>query len=330
MSSILTDSFGRTIDYLRISVTDRCNFRCIYCMPPEGIPTLPREEILTFEEIARVARIFLKLGGRRLRITGGEPLLRKNVVELVEQLAGLPKLKDLALTTNGFFLSKLAQPLKDAGLQRINISLDSLDHTQFSKLTKCSKFEDVWEGIEQALTADLKVKINVVIMKGINEKEILRFGGLAKNSSIEVRFIEFMPLCGTGWRPEWVFPIKEVRDLLKENFTLAPIPRGQEVAESYRIENGKGNVGFIASLTEPFCDSCSRLRLTADGKLRSCLFSNAEVELKPWLRGAEPVDEMIERIIIQAVRSKPAGHGMTYPITTKNPEELPKIRFVGG
>lgn len=324
---ILIDSFGRTIDYLRISVTERCNFRCVYCMPPEGIPHLSRDAILTFEEITRVARLFLEMGGRKLRITGGEPLVRSGVADLAAQLAKLPGLKELGLTTNGFHLKELARPLKEAGLKKINISLDSLRPSRFEELTRCSQFEKVWAGIEQAVLVGLKTKINVVVLKGISEEEVLGFGDLARRLPIEVRFIEFMPLCGTGWHPEWMLPLSEIRTLLKNHHPLIPLPRGSEVAESYRIEGGEGRLGFIASMTEPFCHNCSRMRLTAEGKLRPCLFSNLEIDLKPWLRGGWP-DTDIMATILEAVQKKPVGHQITFPI--QDAAQLPKIRFVGG
>ena len=197
-SNLLVDTFGRSIRYLRISVTDRCNFQCVYCMPPEGIPRLARENILTLEEISRVGRLFINMGGKKIKITGGEPLLRKNLTELIKNLAGLPGLDDLGLTTNAYFLKDLAKPLKEAGLKRINISLDSISPSRFLKLTRCSQFEKVWEGIEEALTVGLKTKINVVVMKGISPEEILAFGKMAERLPIDIRFIEFMPLFGMG------------------------------------------------------------------------------------------------------------------------------------
>ena len=210
----LVDSFGRPLDYLRLSVTDRCNFQCIYCLPPEGISHAPKEDILTFEEITRVARIFLQMGGKKIRITGGEPLVRHDLPELVGMLASLAGLKELALTTNGFYLKENVLPLKEAGLQTVNISLDSVRPSRFSTLTGCGQFEKVWGGVEAALTAGLETKINVVVLKGISEEEITSFGEMAEKLPITVRFIEFMPLCGTGWHPQWMLPLKDVRNCL--------------------------------------------------------------------------------------------------------------------
>lgn len=326
-SNLLVDSFGRRINYLRVSVTDRCNFQCVYCMPPEGIPHLHKEKILTLEEIFRVGKLFIKMGGKKIKITGGEPLLRKNLTELIKNLAGLPGLDDLGLTTNGYFLKELAKPFKEAGLKRINVSLDSMSPSRFTKLTRCSQFETVWEGIEEALAVGLKTKINVVVMKGISPEEILAFGKMAKRLPIEVRFIEFMPLCGSGWHPEWMLPIRIVRDLLQENFDLQPLLRHSQVAQTFEIRGGEGRLGFIASLTEPFCENCSRIRLTSEGKLRLCLFSNIEIDLKPLLRENGTDGDLMEAIAL-AVQRKPIGHQIDPSF--KNGCELPRIRFVGG
>lgn len=325
--SLLKDSFGRTIDYLRISVTDRCNFRCVYCMPPEGIALLPHEDVLTFEEITRVARIFLEMGGRKIRLTGGEPLVRKNIVELVAMLARLRGLKNLGLTTNGFYLKELAKPLKEAGLEGVNVSLDSLRADRFATLTHSPEFEKVWEGIGEALLAGLKTKINVVAIQGMSEEEVLAFGEMATRLPVEIRFIEFMPLCGTGWHPEWIFPLKKIRETLQRKFQLIPLLRRSEVAQTYQIPQGRGVIGFIASMSEPFCHRCSRLRLTANGKLRPCLFSNLEIDLKPWLRGGWP-DSDIRAAILEAIWQKPMGHGIRFPL--HDASQLPRIRFVGG
>lgn len=321
------DSFGRTIDYLRISVTDRCNFRCVYCLPPEGLVLKDRDDLLTFEEIQRVATLFLKMGGRKLRLTGGEPLMRKNVAELVQMLTPLPGLASLGLTTNGTHLEELAESLHQAGLKNINVSLDSVRPSRFAELTGSSQFEKVWRGIEKALTVGLKVKINVVALKGIAEQELVAFGDMAMRLPVEIRFIEFMPLCGTGWHPEWMIALKEIRNFLIDRFDLKPLPRRSEVAQSYSLPNGKGRLGFIASLSEPFCDACSRLRLTADGKLRPCLFSNLEFDLKQKLRGGWS-DEDVMETLREVIWQKPAGHGISLPI--RDGRELPRIRFVGG
>lgn len=334
MARALIDSFGRTIDYLRISVTDRCNFRCLYCMPTEGIPILSRGDILSFEEITRVARIFLSMGGKKLKLTGGEPLTRKDIEVLVTQLAHLDGLEDLGLSTNGFHLKELAPPLFKAGLKRVNVSLDSMNPSRFAKLTcmATSKgpllgWKKVWEGIQKALQVGLQLKINVVVMKGITDEELTDFGKLAQEYPVAIRFIEFMPLCGTGWHPEWMLPLKTIEDFFREHYDLLLLRRGSSTAKTYQLKEGKGKIGFIASMTEPFCDHCSRLRLTADGKLRPCLFSNEVLDLKNTLRHGA-TDEEIEGFIKEAIWKKPKGHGISPQIPTAL--ELPRIRAFGG
>lgn len=328
MAHRLMDSFGRVLDYLRISVTDRCNFRCVYCALPAGFSYLPKPDILSIDEIARVARVFLEMGGKKIRITGGEPLLRKDLVDLVRQLAVLPGLKILALTTNGYFLEKLAAPLQRAGLQHINVSIDSLKTERFAELTLCNQLEKVWRGVEESLSVGLKVKLNAVAIQGLNPDEILEFGQLAYRLPLEVRFIEYMPLNGAGWNPEKFLPLREVRENLQRHFTLIPMVRGSEVAQSYKIAGGKGTIGIIASMTEPFCERCSRLRLTSDGQLRPCLFSNVEIDLRSLLR-AGGSDEEIQTRIERAVQHKPQGHGIKNPLE-QSALSLPRIQSFGG
>ncbi|OGQ58531.1 MAG: cyclic pyranopterin phosphate synthase MoaA [Deltaproteobacteria bacterium RIFCSPLOWO2_02_FULL_50_16] len=327
---LLTDTFGRTLSYLRISVTDRCNFRCVYCLPPEGIPLLPGKDILSFEEILRISSLYLKMGGERIRLTGGEPLLRRNIVDLVSGLSRLPGLKDFSLTTNGYYLEDFAGSLKEAGLQRVNISLDSLYPDRLAQLTSCREFKKIWRGIEKALDMGLRTKINVVALNGLKKEEIIAFGWMAKKYPLEVRFIEFMPLCGTGWHPEWVLPLYRVKEVVERHFSLKSLPRRREVAESYEIQDGRGRIGFIASMTEPFCHDCSRLRLTSDGKLRPCLFSNIEVDLKTQMRRGA-TDETLKGLLSRAVFLKPMGHGIgDVHHSSVDPQALPSIRFVGG
>ena len=325
--SPLIDTFGRHIDYLRISVTDRCNFQCVYCVPAEGWPLMSKEKLISFEEIARVAKLFLQLGGRKIRLTGGEPLLRKDVATLVSMLSSLPGLKELGLTTNGFHLKALAKDLKEAGLQTVNVSLDSLDPSRFAQLTGSTQFSRVWEGVEETLRLGFKTKMNAVVLKGITDQEILDYGRLVQNFPLEVRFIEFMPLCGSGWHPEWMHPIREVRQVLQKHFDLVELPRGSNVAQTFEIKNGRGKIGFIASMTESFCSDCSRLRLTSEGKLRSCLFSNEEIDLRPFFQEDKAERKIVEKIK-EAVRKKPVGHNSYRELPQAL--ELPRIRFVGG
>lgn len=330
-TDLLIDSFGRKIDYLRISVTDRCNFRCLYCMPKEGIPLLPHDDLLSFDEITSIAAQFLEMGGTKLKITGGEPLVRKGIENLVFRLARLPGLKDLGLTTNGFHLGDLALPLFQAGLKRVNVSLDSMNPDRFAALTLSSGWHRVWEGIQKVLEVGFKLKVNVVAMKGITDAELSEFGRLAAACPVDIRFIEFMPLCGTGWHPEWRIPLKGIEDYFREHYELIPMPRRSATAKTYQLAGGVGRIGFIASMSQPFCDHCSRLRLTADGKLRNCLFSNETVDLRKTLRSGLSVEEFdseIKILIRKAVWRKPEGHKISPHIGSAF--ELPRIRAIGG
>ena len=315
--------------YLRLSVTDRCQFRCLYCMPPEGITTLPRQDYMTPEEMESLVRAVAEMGIWRLRLTGGEPLLRKDIVSLVARFSAIPGIVDLALTTNGERLPALAFDLKQAGLQRINISLDSLDPKRFQELTFSDSFHKVWKGIERSLEVGLQVKINVVAMKGITEEEIDGFARMAFLYPLEVRFIEFMPLCGTGWKPELVLPIEEIRSRIASQYRMKPLVRGSEVAESYNVGGGKGKVGFIASMTEPFCGTCSRIRLSATGKIQLCLFSPLQYDLLPILRRSATIEEIQEEVK-RVVLRKPASHPWVEKEPTARPEENAMIRSIGG
>ncbi|HKY64614.1 MAG TPA: GTP 3',8-cyclase MoaA [bacterium] len=326
----LFDSQGRRITYLRLSVTDRCQFRCVYCLPPEGIASLPKSDYLTPEQMERLVRALAEMGVWRLRLTGGEPLLRRDIVSLVARFSSIPRIRDLALTTNGERLPELAADLKAAGLMRVNVSLDSLDPARFRELTLSGSFERVREGIFRALEAGLKVKVNVVAMRGISEAEIDDFVELAYAHPLEVRFIEFMPLCGGGWSREASLPIAGLRSRAAERRRLIRIPRNGEVAESYALAGGKGRVGFIASMTEPFCSTCSRIRVGATGKVRLCLFSKLEYDLKPALAAGADTAEL-QREIRRAVSRKPASHPWA-AVSKKHPrpEESGLIRSVGG
>lgn len=309
----LTDRHGRVISHLRISLTDQCNFRCVYCLPPEGVNTLSKQWHLTNDEIVYLARIFCGMGVTKLRLSGGEPLLRADIVELVRSLSEVRGMECLALTTNGSFLKNLAKPLSEAGLKRINISLDSLDEKNFSKMTLKNSFREVLLGLDEALHLGFPVKINVVVMKGMNDHEMDAFLDFAVTSGVEeVRFIEFMPLCGTGWKPQYVFSLQPIIRKIKERDGAVPIPIPHEtgsVAKSFIIRRqGKmGRVGFITTLSNPFCGQCSRIRLSVDGFLRPCLFSHEGVALKNLLRaGAE--EKKIIQAIWQAVARKKSGN----------------------
>lgn len=306
----LVDPFGRTVRDLRISVTDRCNFRCQYCMPAEGMKWLPREDILSFEEIERFARICVsRFGFNGIRLTGGEPLVRAHLPELVERLAGLGV--DLALTTNGATLRLHAAALVAAGLKRINISLDSLQRERFTELTRRDELDRVLDGVDAALEAGLQpIKINVVMMRGINDDEIVDFANYGREKDVTVRFIEFMPLdAGDVWTDRLVVPADEIIKTIGEAFPIEPVVRGNEPAERWRYSDGNGEVGVIASVTKPFCGNCDRVRLTAEGQFRTCLFSVDEFDMRSLLR-SEANDEAIADAISAAVGTKWAGHSI--------------------
>lgn len=325
----LQDSFGRQITYLRLSVTDRCSFRCVYCLPPEGIPLLRQQEYLTPDQMENFVKMVALMGVWRLRLTGGEPLQREDIVSLVARFSAIPGIRDLALTTNGERLSELAAPLKEAGLNRVNISFDSLEPERFRKITGSGSFFKVWSGVLRALEAGLQVKINVVLLNGMSEGEIDRFAALAYGLPLEVRFIEFMPLCGTAWKKEMVLPIKTVRDRIALRYRLTPLSRGTEVAESFSMDGGKGKIGFIGSMTEPFCSKCSRIRMSATGKIQLCLFSNAQINFRPLLE-EEVSPEERAREIRRIVMGKPAEHPWVGGRAKPDPRENAPIRSIGG
>ena len=306
----LIDPYGRTVRDLRISVTDRCNFRCQYCMPAEGMTWLPRNELLTFEEIERFARVCVEhFGFDGIRLTGGEPLVRAHLPKLVERLASLEV--NVALTTNGATLRLHAQSLADAGLSRINISLDSLQRDRFLELTRRDELDRVLDGIDAAIEAGLApVKINAVMMRGINDDEILDFARFGRERNVFVRFIEFMPLeAGDVWNDKVVVPADEIIETLRAEFDLEPIVRGSEPAERWKYADNSAEIGVIASVTKPFCATCDRVRLTAEGQFRTCLFAIDEFDMRAVLRG-ELNDTALVKEIERAVGTKWAGHSI--------------------
>ncbi len=268
----LVDGWGREIKSLRVSVTDKCNFRCRYCMPAEGLEWLEREELLSFEEIARLVRILAAMGVDEVRLTGGEPLVRRDVPTLVEQLAAIPGVDDLSLTTNGVLLDRLAGPLVEAGLKRLNVSLDSLSHVRFSEITRRDALDRVLAGLEEAERyPELRpIKINCVAMRGFTEEEIPALAELARRKPYVVRFIEFMPLdADESWRGDDVLTGGEIRAAIEERWPLVEIPaKASSTARRFRFADGPGEIGFVNPVSEPFCSSCDRIRLTADGQLR--------------------------------------------------------------
>lgn len=312
----LADSYQRPINYLRISVTDRCNLRCIYCMPPEGIPLLPHEDILRYEEIALVASAAADLGITKVRLTGGEPLVRAGIADLVAMLARIKGIDDISLTTNGVLLERYAAELKRAGLHRVNVSLDTLRSKRFQKITRAAKLDEVLSGIEVAKKVGLNpVKVNMVVIRGTNDEEIEHFALLTISDGWHVRFIEFMPFLEKGKKNRFLVPVSEMMARIKALGKLEPSPaNGVGPAKYYRFLGAKGTIGFISPVTECFCQECNRLRLTADGKLRPCLFSDEEVDLREPLRQGAGVGE-IKRLIQQAVSRKPEKHKLLAGVT---------------
>ncbi len=321
MAEALVDSYSRVVRDLRISVTDRCNFRCQYCMPEEGMVWLPRQEILTFEEIERVARVCVeRFGVDSIRLTGGEPTVRAHLPVLVAKLAALhvggaqdAPGPDLAMTTNAASLRLLADDLFQAGLRRLNISCDSLQRERFLAITKRDALESVLDGIKAALAAGFSpVKLNCVLMRGINDDEVVDFARFGREHGVRVRFIEFMPLDASDqWSANRVVPGAEIVAAVNEVFPLEPVgQRGSAPAERYRFLDGKGEIGVIASVSEPFCGACDRIRLTAEGQLRNCLFAVDETDLRPILRGGGSDDDLAEAIKAN-VAGKWAGHSIS-------------------
>jgi len=309
----LSDSFQRPINYLRISVTDRCNLRCIYCMPSEGVALAPHSQILSYEEIKNVATAATELGISKIRLTGGEPLIRLGIVGLVKMLADIKGIDDLSLTTNAILLEQYAAELKEAGLKRVNISLDTLDKEKFEKITRIGTLEQTLAGIRAAHKAGLEpVKINVVAMHGINDDEIADFAKITRERSWHVRFIELMPFEGNKAASQWFMPRPEIEQLVRATGDLEPVfdQTGHGPAKYFRFQNAKGTVGFISSVTEHICMSCNRLRLTADGRLRPCLLSDNEIDMRVPLRNGASNDEL-KKLIEQAVANKPKGHELS-------------------
>ncbi len=306
-------------------MTDRCNFRCTYCMPAEGMAWKPRDELLTFEEIERVARVCVeRFGFDSIRLTGGEPTVRAHLPRLVQQLSGLAV--DLAITTNGALLSTLAEPLRQAGLDRINVSLDSLRRDRFAALTRRDELPAVLAGIRTAVAAGFApVKVNVVVVRGGNDDEVVDLARFGRDEGVQVRFIEFMPLDADGrWGTGSVMPSAEVVEQIAAAFPLERVGRGHDPAERYRYLDGGGEIGVIGSVTEPFCSSCDRVRLTADGQLRACLFSTEEVDLRAVLRGGGGDDDLADAVA-ETVAGKWAGHGITAVDFTRPTRSMSEI-----
>ena len=333
MGATLKDSYNRTIRDLRVSVTDRCNFRCFYCLPHGEPPIAPKEQMLSYEEIEYVCDIFVELGIEKIRLTGGEPMMRRDIETIISKLAVLKAkgLLDLALTTNGYFLPDRAQSLKEAGLDRITISLDSLKRDVFKQMTGVDVLDRVLSGIEAAKQAGLQpIKINAVIVRGHNEDEVADFAAFAREHDVKMRFIEFMPLdSGHEWAREQVVSGREIRERINDQFPLVPVDayRESETSSRYRFADGApGEIGIIAPVTEPFCGACSRIRLTADGQIRTCLFSTIEHSLRDVVRTGATRPEIIDFIETVVMKKEPRHYindpGFVAPSRT--------MSFIGG
>jgi cyclic pyranopterin phosphate synthase len=307
----LLDPLGRTINYLRLSVTDRCNLRCTYCMPEEGIGKVAHGAILSYEDLYEIAQAAVSLGIDKIRITGGEPLVRKGIMPFLQQLGGIPGLGQLVLTTNGVLLEEMAADLRAAGVQRLNISLDSLDPGTFSKISRCGDLTRVLAGIEAAQSCGFPIKLNMVVMRGINDHEILDFARLATTSATTVRFIEYMPAIRT---PDWqqmVVPGSEILARLTRHFTLIPQEQAELAgpARNFRIPGAPGTLGVITPVSQHFCSECNRIRVTASGLAKGCLFSDSQVDLKPSLLSGSRL--LLARALGAIVAAKPLCHQMS-------------------
>lgn len=326
--NLLVDQYNRRLNYLRISLTDRCNLRCLYCLPREGIPKLPHEDILTYEEILRIARIAVNLGVEKIRLTGGEPLLRKGIYEFIPQLYALPGLRDISLTTNGVYLTRNAEKIRQAGIKRINVSLDTLQRERYEKITGYDGFEEVWKGIEFARELDFHpIKINVVVIEGLNDDEVVDFAKLSQRHSYHIRFIEYMPMGVTSPEGDLHHVSNSlVKKQLSRLGQLYSIPNTVQdgPARRFKFEGAPGEIGFISPLSHHFCHMCNRLRLTASGGLRPCLLSNQEEDLKGPLRSGAS-DSDLAHIFMRATRKKLHQYRLPSENTTPFPGHMSSI-----
>ncbi len=333
-ADVLTDRFGRRHTYLRLSLTERCNLRCRYCMPAAGVPLTPRDHLLTTPEIVRLARLFVAAGVEKIRLTGGEPLVRKDAEAIAEALGALPGLRTLALTTNGLLLARKLERLHRAGLTHLNLSLDTLRPERFAHLARRPGLDRVLAALDLALDygyRDERLKLNVVVLRGVNDDELEDFVALTETLPLEVRFIELMPFGGNAWASDTLVPYREMLERVGARFALARLGDGpHETARTFRVPGHAGRVGFIASMSAPFCEGCNRLRLTADGALKVCLFGRAEVSLRDRLR-AGASDDDLRATVRAAVQRKKAAHDGTEEIAeaARRAENRPMI-LIGG
>lgn len=323
MNEQLVDTFGRTHDYLRISLTERCNLRCVYCMPEEGIVLRDKAEFMSAEETLEIAKQFVALGVKKIRLTGGEPLIKRNAETIIRGLGELPI--ELTLTTNGILLDRYIDIFKEAGVRSVNVSLDTLVEDRFTQLARRNYFQRVIDNIGLLEKNNIHVKINVVLIRGINDDEIIDFIELSKSKPYDIRFIEFMPFDGNNWDLDKKVGFEEILDRAKEHFGTDSIdqiaPKANDTARNYKIKDGQGSFGIISTVTNPFCDTCNRIRLTADGKIKNCLFSNDEMDLLSELRAGNEITPLIYQSI-RLKKKERAGH----PLFTNNSVESLKNR----
>lgn len=304
MGEILKDSFGRIHNYLRVSITERCNLRCTYCMPEDGIPLTPEDRLPSVDELMEIISVFKEMGVDKIRLTGGEPMARKELPEILDRLNAM-KFQKLCITTNGVFLDRYIDKFREVGLKSVNVSLDTLDPEKFETITRRNRFERVMENIHAGMRAGLRIKINTVLMKDFNEDDILPMLEWSKTTPIHVRFIEFMPFNGNKWDTNKLVTYQDVLDKARNYYKIEKLEdRAHSTSKSFRVKGGDGTFAVISSMTEPFCGTCNRLRMTADGKLKNCLFSNQEADLLTAFRKGHNLKEMIRL----SVRSKKAAH----------------------
>ena len=300
------DSFGRHHTYLRISLTEKCNLRCQYCMPAEGVPLSPKQHLLTTDEIVLIAKLFVEQGVRKIRLTGGEPTIRKDLVDIISRLKELKDLENVGITTNGLVLTRNLVTYQRAGLDALNISLDTLKPLKYEEITRRRGWERVIAGIDLAVQLGYKPKVNCVVMKNFNEDEVCDFVEWTKDRAVDIRFIEYMPFSGNRWHTEKMLSFKEMLDMIKKQFPdFEALPNGpNDTSKAYHVPGYKGQVGFITSMTEHFCGSCNRLRITADGNLKVCLFGNKEVSLRDAIRGGYSEEDLVALIGAAVFRKK--------------------------
>ncbi len=321
----LIDSYGRKINYMRLSVTDRCNLRCRYCMPEEGITKLRHGDILSYEELLVLSRASVQVGIEKIRVTGGEPLVRNGIIDFLSKLAQIPGLRQLVLTTNGLLLKEMAEDLYRAGVQRLNISLDSLRNETFKKITRCGDLDKVLEGIQAADNLGFPIKINVVAMRGINDSEFVDFAAITLKKTYAVRFIEYMP---TSKEKDWqslVISGNEILERISEHYHIAPVARNalSGPSQDFRIDGAKGTIGIITPISGHFCAECNRIRVTSSGMARSCLFGDMEYDLKPLLRTGSHT--ALKETLRAIVMNKPKNHLITSNDSAHEPFDMSKV-----